>query len=55
VFGWPTNSAGFTLQSTPALSPATWSVLTNTPAVSGNQFVITNSVSASNRFYRLIK
>ena len=54
ILTWPTNAAGFTLQSTLNLTPpVTWTDATNPPAVVGPQFTVTNSLSGSARFYRL--
>jgi autotransporter-associated beta strand protein len=53
---WTTASAGYSLESTnvlPAASP--WPSVTNVPIASNGRFLVTNSVSASNQFYRLRK
>ena len=56
VLSWPTNAIGFTLQSTPSLSPAvTWSDASNVPALSGGKWTVTNSLAGGARFYRLHK
>jgi uncharacterized repeat protein (TIGR03803 family) len=56
VLSWPTNHVGFTLQSSMDLNSSTnWIDFTNAPAVVGAQFTVTNSISASARFYRLKK
>jgi len=56
TLSWPTNAAGYTLQSTFNLTPpATWMDSTNTPVVMGAQFTVTNPVSGPARFYRLTK
>ena len=56
ILTWPTNAAGFTLQTTPDLrSPTHWIDSTSVPAVSGAQFTVTNPLSASAQFYRLRK
>ena len=56
LLSWPTNSVGFTLQSTLNLNPTViWTDSTNTAAVVGGQFVVTNNISGSARFYRLRK
>jgi probable HAF family extracellular repeat protein len=56
VLSWPTNVVGYTLQLTTSLtSPVDWIDSTNTPAVVGTQFTVTNATSASRQFYRLIK
>ena len=53
---WPTNAAGFTLQSTTNLvSPAVWSTNSLEPVVVNGQNVVTNPASAAQRFYRLIQ
>jgi len=52
---WPSTSTGYSLQSTPALWPASWTLVTNTPAQVGSEYVVTNTLASSNRFYRLIK
>jgi len=54
VIAWPTNYAGFTLQSSPDLSPAAnWTNIASNPPVLGLQFVVTNSISAGAQFFRL--
>jgi len=53
IISWPTNnSAGLSLQTSPNLGAgASWSVVT--PAVLGNQWVVTNSTSGVSQFFRL--
>ena len=55
VLSWPTNNtAGFSLQTSTTLGPgATWSAMSPLPALAGNQWVVTNSISGTNRFFRL--
>ena len=54
ILSWPTNEAGFTLQSTLNLTPPlTWIDSTTSPAVLGEQFTVTNTISGSAQFYRL--
>ncbi|MEO8429774.1 MAG: hypothetical protein ABI651_22015 [Verrucomicrobiota bacterium] len=56
ILSWPTNVAGFTLQSTPNLTPpVTWIDSTNLAAVIGAQFTVTRTISGSAQFYRLRK
>jgi hypothetical protein len=56
VLTWPTNAAGFTLQSTlDFTSPATWIDFTSPPAVAGANFTVTNSPTNSARFFQLRK
>jgi hypothetical protein len=51
---WPTNAAGFTLQSTTNLvSPAVWSTVSPGPVVVNGQNAVTNPVSGTQNFYRL--
>ena len=56
VLSWSTNAMGFVLQSKPDLTTNTdWTTIQTNPPVLGNQFVVTNTVSGTNNFYRLIK
>jgi uncharacterized repeat protein (TIGR03803 family) len=54
ILTWPTNAAGFTLQSTTNLvSPAVWTAVSPVPAVVNSQNTVTNLASDTKRFYRL--
>jgi hypothetical protein len=55
IISWPTNySAGLTLKSTETLGKdAAWNPVNEVPVLSGNQWVVTNSVSGTNRLFRL--
>ena len=54
VLSWSTNAQSFFLQSKADLSPGSvWTDVTNTPARVGNQWMVTNSISAAAKFYRL--
>jgi hypothetical protein len=56
VLSWPTNAAGFTLQSTLNLTPpVTWIDSTQLPGAIGAQFVLTNTPFGNARYYRLRK
>jgi uncharacterized repeat protein (TIGR03803 family) len=56
ILTWPTNAAGFTLQSTTNLvSPAVWSTVSPGPVVVNGQNAVTNPVSGTQNFYRLIQ
>ncbi len=56
ILFWPTNQIGFTLQAAADLNSSTnWIDSTNSPAVVGAQFTVTNSLSANAQFYRLKK
>ncbi len=56
VISWPTTASGFTLQSTGVLSATpTWKVVTNNPVTVGNRYYVTNGLSGSSSFYRLVQ
>ena len=52
VLSWSTNATGFTPQSSANL--VDWSSLP-APEVSGDRYVVTNSITGPARFYRLVK
>ena len=53
VLAWPTNAAGFTLESTTNLLPAAWSTNLPAPVVINGQNVVTNAISGTQQFYQL--
>ncbi len=54
ILNWPTNSTGFTLQSTTNLgAPANWSTVFPTPVFVNGQNAVTNPASGARMFYRL--
>lgn len=53
VLSWPGSAAGYTLQTSPTLNGG-WSTSTLTPVLQGGQYVATDSVTNSTRFYRLV-
>ena len=56
ILSWPTSLVGFRLQSTLSLTPpVTWIDSTQSPAVIGAQFTVTNVMTGSVQFYRLRK
>jgi hypothetical protein len=56
VLRWSTNyGVGFTLEAAQALPDTTWNLVPSPPAISGNQFVVTNSAADVRLFYRLRK
>jgi hypothetical protein len=56
VLSWPVASAGFTVETKPSLDLGTsWTTLTNTPILIGNQWQLTVPNSGTNQFYRLIR
>jgi pimeloyl-ACP methyl ester carboxylesterase len=55
VFSWPTSATGYILQSSPNLgSAAVWSTASPSPVVVGGQNVVTNAMSGSRMFFRLM-
>jgi hypothetical protein len=50
---WPASLAGFVAESTTNLAPSNWQTITNQPIQVGNQIVLSNSWTDSNRFFRL--
>lgn len=54
VLTWPTNDAGFTLQSTTNLTaPVVWSTNLPAPGVVNGQYQVTIPLSGSRQFFRL--
>ena len=54
ILTWPTNATGFTLQSsTNLVSPVVWSAVSPAPVVVNGQNAVTNSISGTQKFYRL--
>lgn len=59
ILTWPTNFAGFdysgyNLQSTTNLASPVWTANSLTPAVVNSQYTVTNSISGTQQFYRLV-
>jgi len=52
---WPTNADCFCLITRTGLTSGIWTAVTNTPAVSGNRFMVTNNAAGPLRLYRLAK
>ncbi|MBI3851774.1 MAG: NHL repeat-containing protein [Verrucomicrobia bacterium] len=56
VLSWPTNSMGFTLQTTmDLLSPDSWTSVTNAVQVAGTNYLVTVDASGGPSFFRLRK
>jgi uncharacterized repeat protein (TIGR03803 family) len=56
ILAWPTNAAGFTLQSIADLRPpAVWSNVLSAPVNINGQNVVTNPVPGAQMFYRLAR
>jgi hypothetical protein len=53
ILNWPLSAAGFDLQSTTLLFPATWSNAPDPVEILGSQNYVTNSAPAGTRFFRL--
>jgi len=58
ILSWPTGEpgfsfSGFVLQSSPSLSPATWSTLSTTPNILNSNYTVVDFRRASDQFYRL--
>ena len=49
---WPTNAAGFVLETSPALPATNWVAETSVRGIVGGEFNITNT-PVNTRFYRL--
>ena len=56
ILTWPTNAAGYTLQSTTNLvSPAVWSTNSPAPVVIAGQNTVTNPITGPQQFFRLVQ
>jgi uncharacterized repeat protein (TIGR01451 family) len=56
VLSWSTNAIGYSLQSKTNFSASSqWIGLTNVPVRVGNQWFVTNTISATSSVYRLVK
>jgi hypothetical protein len=56
ILTWPTNAVGFTLQSsTNLVSPAVWSTNSPAPVVADGQNTVTNPITGTQQFYRLVQ
>jgi uncharacterized delta-60 repeat protein len=53
LLSWATNFTGFTLETSTNLNTNVWSGVVPAPVVSGTNYVVTNAISGSARFYRL--
>src|SRR5439155_24660060 len=53
ILTWPTNYAGFSLQSTTNLVSPIWTTNSPAPVVVNGQNTVTNLISGTRKFYRL--
>ena len=53
ILTWPTNLAGFTLQSTINLGSSGWSTVSPVPVIINGQYTVANPISGAQQFYRL--
>ncbi len=53
LFSWSTNSLWFVLEAATSLSPGAWTPVTELRSVTGDQVIVTNSITGNSRFYRL--
>ncbi|MDB6109227.1 MAG: hypothetical protein JWR69_977 [Pedosphaera sp.] len=53
VLSWPYDSAGYALESSPGISSAAWTSVTDPVEVAAGRNITTNPPPASTRFYRL--
>jgi hypothetical protein len=56
IISWPTNAAGFTLQTTTNLNPPiAWTTVTDLPSIIADSYYVTNRPGDPARFYWLFK
>jgi hypothetical protein len=53
ILAWPTNAAGFTLQSTTNLFPTAWSPVAQAAVTNAGQISVTVPTTAPRKFFRL--
>jgi hypothetical protein len=53
MISWPTNAGSWVLQTSPSLKAGSWIDATNVPVVSGDQYMTTNVILGTSRFYRM--
>ncbi|MEO5803235.1 MAG: SBBP repeat-containing protein [Verrucomicrobiota bacterium] len=52
---WPSSATGYTLQTLSTLGATNWSNVTNSPAVTNNQFLVRTPIQTGSRYFRLNK
>ena len=53
TLSWPTNAAGWELQSAAAMSAVSWGIVTNAPVIAGTNFSLSIITTATQQFFRL--
>jgi hypothetical protein len=53
VLTWPSIPSNIALEKTTNVTSGNWATVTNTPALVGNNFTITNMATAGSAFFRL--
>ena len=53
VLSWPTNSPGFSLESTTVLPALRWSPISPPPSIVASNYVVTNALSSGAHFFHL--
>jgi len=53
TLSWPATGKNFVLETTENLAPANWVEIYEAPVLAGDQLIVTNSISATARYYRL--
>ncbi|MGC9942537.1 MAG: LamG-like jellyroll fold domain-containing protein [Verrucomicrobiota bacterium] len=53
IISWPQSATGYTLQSRSSLTSGTWTNVSGTPSVVGNNYQLSVPISGASQFYRL--
>ena len=53
LLSWSTNYPGYALETSPSLNPSAWTLVPGTPAIIGNQYVLSAGSATSSRFFAL--
>ncbi len=53
MYLWPTNAFAYQVQTSPLLTPASWTLVTNTPVVTNGNYVISLDTTNQAQFFRL--
>src|SRR5262249_5246815 len=55
ILAWPTNTTGYSLQTTSNLLSPAWTTNLPVPSLVNEQYVVTNAISGTPQFFRLIQ